>query len=693
VNRESPFLSQELCLAPPSEQWQGIVARLVRESPFVHAAQLTMLPDIAVADEWSDTEWRDDEDRDAQSVELPDGFEAEDDELEWRFEDPAPPLGEDQRAWILALDRSAIERLADATARKRYLEEIDWRSVEFPGNVPKHSVESDAMRQHWRLAEQLFSAMATVVPERRVPSSIAYHDPAVETLPGQTHHQLFIEARDAFVRLRDAAAADGVRLIVTSSWRSRKKQAGLSQRQSNAKAVARGRSAHMYGLAVDLRLSVPGLQVAEANTRTTEKMANLVRMYRSPVYKWMALRGREFGWYPYRREPWHWEYNPPGLKARFERAGSPPSVPTTSASGGRFCTFKAQALPITVGVYCPTAALRQAQVEVLLFAHGVLSVCGGPASASGLVQHAPFNLARIIDSSQRPMVLVVPEMDWARHRGVHPLSDPVALNGVLAEALQEVGRMQGGAAPSLRTLALAGHSLAYAFLGPLARAHARAAMQQGALAKLAEVWALDSTYRYRNTHDGTSTRAWLLAKPGLRVKITYVEGSMTASLAKKIGEIRHDRLTLIEVPRGVSHCALPVARLPGLLRSFGRSEVDTEVEDEALLTDEADEQAFEADETTAADHAHEHLHDHGLDSDEQADEDETWHDEADSASAWPSLEGAADEAEDEALPLDDEFEAAGELFSAVKAQGLGTMFEHDAPMGEGQPWDRGSTQR
>jgi D-alanyl-D-alanine carboxypeptidase len=590
VNRESPFLSLELGAAPSSQAWQGAVARLLRESPFVHAAQFMTLPDIAEADQWPDTEWRDDEDRDAQGFEAPDGFDAEQDELEWHFEDPASPLSEDQRAWILAPDRSALERLADAAARKRYLEQIDWRGVEFPGNVPKGNVETAAMRRRWRLADQLFSAMATVVPERRVPSSIAYHDPAVETLPGQTQHQLFAEARDAFVRLRDAAAADGVRLIVTSSWRSRKKQAGLSQRQSNAKAVARGRSAHMYGLAVDLRLSVPGLPVAEANTRTSEKMANLVRMYRSPVYKWMALRGREFGWYPYRREPWHWEYNPPGLKARFERAGSPPPVPTTSASGGRFCTFKAQALPITVGVYCPTAALGQAQVEVLLFAHGVLSVCGGPASACGLVQHAPFNLARIIDGAQRPMVLVVPEMDWERHRGVHhPLSDPAALNAVLAEALQEAGRMQGGAAPSLRTLALAGHSLAYAFLGPLARAHARAAMQQGALAKLAEVWALDSTYRYRNTHDGTSTRAWLLAKPGLRVKIAYVEGSMTASLAKDIGRIGHDRLTLIEVPRGVSHCALPVARLPDLLRSFGSSVVDSELDDEALPVDDADE--------------------------------------------------------------------------------------------------------
>jgi hypothetical protein len=33
---------------------------------------------------------------------------------------------------------------------------------------------------------------------------------------------------------------------------------------------------------------------------------------------WMALYGNRFGWFPYRREPWHWEYNPRGFKERFE---------------------------------------------------------------------------------------------------------------------------------------------------------------------------------------------------------------------------------------------------------------------------------------------------------------------------------------------------------------------------------------
>jgi LAS superfamily LD-carboxypeptidase LdcB len=228
----------------------------------------------------------------------------------------ASSLSQDQRAWILALDRSAVERLP-ATRRQKF-EQIDWRRVEFPGNGPA----TPAVKADWARAEELFNAMEAVTRENRVPK-IKYHDVdrVVVAVPGEPGRKLFPEARDAFVRMRAAAAADGARLVINSAWRSRGQRADLSGRQPNPKAAARANSAHMYGLAVDLRMSVPGLRVKEANTRTDEKMANLVRMYHSPVYKWMALRGREFGWYPYRREPWHWEYNPPGFKQRFESAG------------------------------------------------------------------------------------------------------------------------------------------------------------------------------------------------------------------------------------------------------------------------------------------------------------------------------------------------------------------------------------
>ena len=227
-------------------------------------------------------------------------------------------------------DRSALERLLDAAKRGRFLQQ-DWSDVEFPGNVPRGQSATDEIKRHWRSARSLFDAMAGVTAERRVPSTIRFRDRRTVKVPGQSSHRLFGEASDAFVRMHAAAKAEGVDLVILSSWRSRARQAAASANQPNPAAVARKASAHMYGLAIDLRMGVPGLPVKEkTNTRvdrataakagTAAKMGNLVRMYRSPVYKWMSLRAREFGWFPYRNEPWHWEYNPPGLKERFEGA-------------------------------------------------------------------------------------------------------------------------------------------------------------------------------------------------------------------------------------------------------------------------------------------------------------------------------------------------------------------------------------
>ena len=232
------------------------------------------------------------------------------------------------QAWISSTNRSAIELLPDPSQRLLFLEQIDWGQEYFPGNAPK-SAHTSSQR-----AEALFRAIARVVPERRVPPTIRYHDVTqvvheVPNNPGRIA-KLYPEARDAFVRMRDAAAAEGIHLVIGSSWRSAEQQRDIAKRQPNPLAAARSRSAHMYGLAVDLRLSVPGVPVREADTRACNKrtevcehMANVVRMYRSPVYKWMALHGRGFGWFPYRREPWHWEYNPPGFKARFEATAEP----------------------------------------------------------------------------------------------------------------------------------------------------------------------------------------------------------------------------------------------------------------------------------------------------------------------------------------------------------------------------------
>jgi hypothetical protein len=97
---------------------------------------------------------------------------------------------------------------------------------------------------------------------------------------------------------------------------------------------------------------------------STRSMPNIVRMYRSPVYKWMALHGREHGWFPYRREPWHWEYNPPGFRERFE-SGAASQAQHYGAPVGLFEHYRASPPGFADGYGATTVTTEEEYVEQL----------------------------------------------------------------------------------------------------------------------------------------------------------------------------------------------------------------------------------------------------------------------------------------------------------------------------------------
>jgi hypothetical protein len=219
------------------------------------------------------------------------------------------------RSWCLDTAQSAIGQIRDPTIRRHFLHEVDWSAEHFPS--PGETNE----------AERLFRAMGDLVPERRA-TRLPYHnvEQDVVKVPDESSQQLHPEAANAYVRLRSAAAADGIPLSILSAFRTEAHQQRIRRRNPNPNAAAQRTSAHTYGLAADLRLSVAGLQVKEA---TTTPVTNVIQMYRSPVYKWLFVNGASFGWFPYRREPWHWEYNPPGFARRFVAEGRSPSGPAS----------------------------------------------------------------------------------------------------------------------------------------------------------------------------------------------------------------------------------------------------------------------------------------------------------------------------------------------------------------------------
>lgn len=558
---------------------------------------------------------------------------------------PTVPLQAQQRKWVLALSRSALERLPDPAQRTRFLQQ-DWSDVEFPGNVPPGQAATAEIKRHWALARELFGAIAGVVPERRVPKSIRFRDRPVRPVSGQPGQQLFGEACDAFVRMGEAARRDGVALVILSSWRSRACQAAARANQPNPNAVAGNASAHMYGLAIDLRMGVAGLPVKEINTRvdrataaktgTVAKMGNLVRMYRSPVYKWMSLRAREFGWYPYRNEPWHWEYNPPGLKARFEgdavqeleQAESTEASRDTETTSEQYLyeegfidearchcqheetalpsllrTFTAKALNVKIAVLVTQAARTSREVEILLFAHG-LDLCppvrkNRPAT---FITDPPFHLGNLVEASGRPMVLLVPFLDWEHMdtngmtfgRKWHRLAEPSVFNQVVAEALEQVRALTGSAsAPTLSRLILSGHSRAFGFFDALAHASASAQMRAGALARPLHIWALDTTY----SAPLADWNAWLQSRDDLQATVIYRHGTykpkgssvpreLTTGIRgkqfAKLASTSQGRLSVLPVAANkVSHCSIPSAYLPRLLAALPALPATGELEAEA----------------------------------------------------------------------------------------------------------------
>lgn len=218
----------------------------------------------------------------------------------------------EQILWVHDINTSVIEKIPDPAKVHHFLFVVDWSKESFPGT--EHAKTDNAT--------SLLAEIKKLLPERRV-TKLPYikSDPFVLPVPGVTahHNRLLPDALEAFGRMKRDAAADRITLLIYSAFRSEKDQAVIKTTNKNPNAVAQKISAHSYGRAIDLILSGDGL----ALNNTTKNMVSFVQLYRSPVYKWMFLFASRYGFYPFSKEPWHWEYNPPADKPNFNDAVAP----------------------------------------------------------------------------------------------------------------------------------------------------------------------------------------------------------------------------------------------------------------------------------------------------------------------------------------------------------------------------------
>lgn len=134
-------------------------------------------------------------------------------------------------------------------------------------------------------------------------SSLLVAVPGVHGKPRRLHAL----AAAAFSVMAEAVQRDlGLSLAIASGWRAHRWQ---SREQYEAVLVKRfgsvreGRkwlaynSPHETGLAMDI--GVGGLWPSRA-TATAQK--------KRPLHEWLVEHAYEFGWHPYKVEPWHWEF-------------------------------------------------------------------------------------------------------------------------------------------------------------------------------------------------------------------------------------------------------------------------------------------------------------------------------------------------------------------------------------------------
>ena len=217
-----------------------------------------------------------------------------------------------------------------------------WDRLDYPGHA-----EGEAAGPNEGEAAAMSAEIAVLRPERRPNSganNVVTRDEMtaarwrritanLEAVEGQGRHRLFGEAARQFHRMEEMARYDNVELRIFDSFRP--------QAVAAANAAASGQRDGRRVLLLPLARPrgrphhVGRGRCSSSRRRPRRPISNVAAMRASPAYKWMLLRGAEFGWFPYGNEPWHWEYNPDGFRARFRALVMEAPVPAAPAASAR----------------------------------------------------------------------------------------------------------------------------------------------------------------------------------------------------------------------------------------------------------------------------------------------------------------------------------------------------------------------
>jgi hypothetical protein len=224
-------------------------------------------------------------------------------------------------------------------------------------------------------------------------------------------------------------------------------------------------------------------------------------------------------------------------------------------------------------VNVPDVLKTKTQIDLLVFFHGLIMPCQPCFDPDPSNTLKKFGLDAQIHGPKRPVVVAVPRLFWRTgDNGANVAGSWTGanFNKFVRAVLKEVGK-QSSVARTLGNLIIAGHSHAHAILTPLAREFyqgtAATTTSTEPLAKLTEVWAMDSTY---SPLDVRALETWASKVPKARFFVLYSQ--------KAVGRERFywlkyynvfpgfgppSNLTMCVVPE--EHCEIPTKYIGELL--------------------------------------------------------------------------------------------------------------------------------
>lgn len=380
-------------------------------------------------------------------------------------------------------------------------------------------------------------------------------------------HRLAAKALEA---MQCAARAEGIKaplLQPTSGFRDPAHQARLweeAKRKYGSEAKARkwvappGASAHQSGRAVDLYLG------------GKNSSANVTKLRTLPAYRWLVANARRFGFYPYEREPWHWEYNPQAprqseplhefqeFEEEFEDEGIGPIHSEITAAAaprllgqeqtppGRTLYVKiplgaeGPAKPMT-GIFIPQRFRPEPKVDLIVYLHGIKPKADLTINRYWNRSYFPtWPLREGLNQSGKNFILVAPTLGPRSQTQTGWLAQPGGLDRYVDQALAALaahGAYQGWR-PQLGNLILACHSGGGLPMRRLALGKNRYASH------IKECWGFDCLYF---TGDENLWAQWAKSRPDARLFIHY-----QISTSKRSDKLKQKKIPNISVSRSAA---------------------------------------------------------------------------------------------------------------------------------------------